>query len=242
MADPHQTLEESLDRITSGIVERFDAMSPARDFAVNHGRQVIRAAANTIRALHRAEFYEAESLLDNARSLLDGIRKTTAPYPTIYWAGYVQDAMKEYAEAAITFAVLQSLPLPTPESLTVEDAPWLNGLAEAASELRRDTLDALRTGDTHRAESLLATMDSMYGAAVTIDFPDAVTGGLRRTTDQLRGVLERTRGDVTLSIRQDRLEHVLTETESRYRSETMASSGSSIIEKSAHGMKRPLSK
>lgn len=195
------------------IIGRFDAMSTARDSAITDGRQVIRLAANAIRALHRGE--DASDLLGKARSMMDSIVEETRPYPNLFWAGYVQDAMKEYAEAEITSALLNGGPIPTPGDLRVEDAAWLNGLAEAASELRRDVLDALRRDETGRAEDLLQEMDAVYSVLVTVDFPDAVTGGLRRTTDQFRGVLERTRGDVTMSVRQSRLEHALREAEAR---------------------------
>lgn len=209
MTQQADALERSLDQATSGIIQRFDALSTARDHAVTHGRQVIRHAANAVRAMHRGDQDDASMLLREARALLDTIRATVSPYPSVYWAGYVQDAMKEYAEAEITAAILRYAVLPTPETLAIEDAPWLNALAEAASELRRDTLDALRANDIARAEALMTAMDAIYGSLVTVDFPDAVTGGLRRTTDQLRAVLERARGDVTVAVRQDRLERAL---------------------------------
>jgi translin len=214
------TSAESFDQCTHQLIDhiqdiigRFDAMSTARDSAITDGRQVIRLAANAIRSLHRGE--DASDLLGKARSMMDSIVEKTRPYPNLFWAGYVQDAMKEYAEAEITSALLSGDPIPTPGDLRVEDASWLNGLAEAASELRRDVLDALRRDETGRAEDLLQEMDAVYSVLVTVDFPDAVTGGLRRSTDQFRGVLERTRGDVTMSVRQSRLEHALRETESR---------------------------
>lgn len=191
------------------VVLRLDAMHAAREQAVNSGRQVIRISANAIRALHRDDVAAATELLDAAATMLQGMRESTATHQGVYWAGYVQDAMKEYAEAAITGAILQGRPLPTPAALDVEDGPYLNGLAEAASELRRDCLDALRGHDTARAERLLERMDAVYASLVTVDYPEAITGGLRRRTDQLRAVLERTRGDVTLAIRQDRLEQAL---------------------------------
>lgn len=207
------TTPDDLAHAVGEIIARFDAMSTARDAAVTDGRQVVRLAANAVRALHRGD--DASVLLAEARSLLSSIREKTAPYPNIYWAGYVQDAMKEYAEAEITAALLSGTAVPDAPALQVEDAAWLNGLAEAASELRRDTLDALRQDDTSRAEHLLSLMDSVYSVLVTVDYPDAVTSGLRRTTDQFRGVLERTRGDVTMSVRQSRLEHALREAEGR---------------------------
>lgn len=195
------------------IICRFDAMGVVRDTAITDGRQLIRLAANSIRALHRGD--DASDLLEKARVMMDSIVEKTKPYPNLFWAGYVQDAMKEYAEARITSALLNDERIPTPADLRVEDAAWLNGLAEAASELRRDVLDALRSDETGRSEDLLQAMDDVYGVLVTVDFPDAATGGLRRTTDQFRGVLERTRGDVTMSVRQSRLEHALREAEDR---------------------------
>lgn len=194
------------------IVRRFEASSAIRDRAIAEGRHLVRLSANSIRATHRGEPEEAEALLAEARARLAALAADLAPYPAIYWAGYVQDAAKEVAEAAITLAVVGGRPVPGPEALGVEDAAWLNGLAEAASELRRQVLDRLRGNDLPRAEALLAAMDEVYAALVTIDFPDAITGGLRRSTDQLRAVLERTRGDVTVAAVQDRLRAALRDT------------------------------
>jgi len=203
----------------SGAVEevmfRLEAVHAAREQAVNSGRQVIRMSANAIRALHRDEASTATELLDAAATMLKDMRDATAAHQGVYWAGYVQDAMKEYAEASITAAILHGRPIPTPADLHVEDGAYLNGLAEAASELRRDCLDGLRGNDTAGAERLLEQMDAVYASLVTVDYPDAITGGLRRRTDQLRAVLERTRGGVTLSIRQDRLEQALRQENSR---------------------------
>lgn len=206
------TTSPDLNDLVADTISRMSQLASARDTAVNTSRQIVRSSANAIRALHRGE--DASALLAEARRLLDQVMAETRPYPTVYWAGYTQDAMKEYAEAAITRALLSRDEIPSAESIGVEDTAWLNGLAEAASELRRDTLDALRADDTDQAEYLLSTMDQIYGVLVTIDFPDSITGGLRRTTDQFRGVLERTRGDVTMSVRQARLERALREAES----------------------------
>lgn len=212
----HQPLQQ----VADDIIRRFETMGSARDQAVTQGRQVVRLAANAVRAMHRESFEQATSLLGEASALLAEMREITTPFPGVYWAGYVQDAMKEYAEAALTLAMLRNDPLPGPLDLQVEDGAYLNGMAEAASELRRDTLDALRANEIDRALSLMASMDNVYSVLVTIDFPDAVTGGLRRTTDQLRAVLERTRADVTVAVRQHRLEQALQAAEKRWTSES----------------------
>lgn len=198
-----------LGETTAAILERMGQASAIRDQVLADGRQAVRWSANSIRAAHRGNREEAETELEQARTLIAKLRKDTRDHAAIYWAGYAQDAMKEYAEAAITNAVLRGQPIPTPAALEVEDAAYLNALAEAASELRRDVLDCLRRDELERAVRLLETMDEIYGELIAIDFPDAITGGLRRTTDALRAVLERTRGDLTITINQRRLESAI---------------------------------
>jgi translin len=198
-----------LETIGAGIIERLTAINEVRDRALGDCRQVVRWSANSVRASHRGDFDEAASELGEARKLAQSVFAYTRDVPNVYWAGYVQDAMKEYAEAAITNAIIRDRDIPTPADLGVEDAAYLNALAEAASELRRDTLDLLRGDDLDRAVAMLATMDEIYAMLVSIDFPDAITGGLRRTTDSLRAVLERTRGDLTVTINQRRLERAV---------------------------------
>ncbi|MCS6937944.1 MAG: haloacid dehalogenase, partial [Roseiflexus sp.] len=168
-------------------------------------RALTRQCANTIRAVHRREFAEAAALLTEAGASARALRESLASHPDLLYAGYSQDALKEYAEAALVYAFLHGDPPPDAESLGVDAAAYLNGLAEAASELRRAILDNLRTGATARSVELLSIMEDIYSLLITVDYPEAVTGGLRRTTDALRAVLERTRGDVTAAIRQDHL-------------------------------------
>jgi translin len=204
---------ESLAQIGVAIIERFETTNAARDRALNEGRQITRLSANTIRAIHRAEFVDAQKSLSEARALLQGLIEHLSEHPNLYWQGYVQDATKEFSEACITMAMVRGEKLPSPAELGVEDAPYLNGLAEAASELRREILDNLRAGNSSRASSLLDIMDDVYDLLVSIDFPDGITGGLRRTTDQLRAVLERTRNDLTLTLTQERLQAALRDAE-----------------------------
>ncbi len=194
-----------LESIGPALLQRLDAQNQLRDRALNEGRQVVRMSANAIRATHRHEFDAAAELFEQARTLLHSLLDDLATHPGIRWAGYVQDPMKELAEAAITLALVTGQPIPTPEQLGVDDPPYLNALAESASELRRQILDAVRENEFERGEQLMARMDEIYGFLVTVDFPDGLTGGLRRTTDALRAVLERTRGDLTITGAQRRL-------------------------------------
>lgn len=185
-------MDATLDRIAGEIIARFERTSAVRDSALAAGRQAIRACANAIRELHRGEIEPARRGIEAATTLLDHVRGETASEPSVFGAGYVQDAMKEYAEARILFAIVTGEPLPSPTDLGVHDAPYLNGLAEAASELRRLILHLLHGDDVASVERLLATMNAIYDLLIAVDFPDAITGGLRRSADQLRAVLERT--------------------------------------------------
>ena len=159
--------------------------------------------------MHRQEFEQATGLLQSARSLLDEVEQAVAEHNELSYTGFVRDAQKEFAEGSITLALITGKKLPDPTELKVDDAAYLNGLGEAVGELRRYLLDSMRQGDLSRGEELLSAMDDIYSTLVTMDFPDAITGGLRHTTDMVRGVLERTRSDLSLAIRQKDLEERL---------------------------------
>lgn len=204
-----------LDAIAEEIQAVFEAKSAARDAAINQSRAVIQHCANAIRAIHRHEWDTAQNRLEVARQEADKLRAQVAEYADLYHSGFTQDALKEYVEACATYALVRGEVLPTPASLGAEHATYLNGLAEAASELRRQILDIIRKGHSGEAERLLEQMDTIYGVLLAFDFHDAITGGLRRRLDALRGVLERTRGDVTTSLRQQQLQAALVAFEER---------------------------
>lgn len=200
-----------LDAIVERVRGNFAAKHEAREAALAQCRDVIRLASLTIRAIHRDERETAGRLLADGRARLRAVRAALAGHPDIFYAGFVHDAEKEFAEAAVTVALVCGEPLPAPEDLEVEYAAYLNGLAEAVGELRRYLLDSLRHGDVEGCERYLHIMDEIYAVLVTIDYPDAITGGLRRSTDVARGILEKTRGDLTIAVRQRDLERQLAE-------------------------------
>lgn len=205
--DPLETIGETIRRV-------LEQKEQARNAAIEQSRALIRDCANAIRAIHRKEWDLVEERLQKTNEAADALRAGVRAYPDLYFSGYTQDALKEYVEAFITRALVRDLPLPSPEELGVEPDTYLNGLAEAASELRRHILDIIRHDEnTDEAERLLACMDAIYALLMTFDLSDAVTGGLRRQTDQLRGVLERTRGDLTITLRQQRLQEALSRVE-----------------------------
>ena len=195
--------------IAEKIHRTFESQTLVRDQALAQARQLTRHAAHAIRAIHRSEADLANENLGQARALVEGLKHDLAAFPDIFYAGYTQDAIKEFAEASITVALILNQSLPSPEDLNLEYATYLNGLAEVTGELRRRCLDILRQGYSQEAERLLACMDDIYNLLVTIDYPDAITHGLRRQTDLVRGIVERTRGDLTLSLREERLKQAL---------------------------------
>jgi len=196
----------ALELIGQSIYDALAAKQKSRDEALVLSRTAIRHCANSIRASHRGEADAAAGLLGKARDGVASLFAVVKDYPDLRYMGFVDDAQKEFAEASIVRALILSKALPSPEDLGVDLAPYVNGLAEAASEMRRYILDRVRQADFTRCEELLEAMDDIYQVLVAMDFPDAMTGGLRRTTDMLRGVLERTRGDLTVALRQRDLE------------------------------------
>lgn len=204
-----------LDSIAEQIRDQFEVVNSVRDSAYQQSRALTSVCARTIRAIHREEWDVTETLLAEAKEAAVRLIEGTGPYPNLYFAGYTQDALKEFVEANLTLALVRNRPLADPEELGVEQNTWLNGLAEAATELRRRILDIIRHGHSQEAERLLAEMDEIYSVLVTFDFNDSITGGLRRRTDTVRAVLERTRGDVTTSLRQAELEQALEALEAR---------------------------
>jgi translin len=197
------------DSLSAEFHKRLDEKMSAREAALPAARQAIRASANAIRAIHRGEGPEATRLLDEARAALDRGEKAVVDHPDVRWAGFLHDAQKEYAEARLTRAVVDGDGLPSPDELRVTVAAYLNGMAETIGELRRSVLDLLREGEVARAEELLGMMDEIYYLLVTIDYPDAITGNLRRWTDVARGIIEKTRGDLTTSLVQRDLREAL---------------------------------
>jgi translin len=200
-----------LDGLTRGFHDRFDAKVGARERALPAARRSIRASANAIRAVHRGESERARELIGESRAALDDGLDGVADHPDVRFAGYLQDAQKEYAEANITLALVTGSTLPTPSELDVEDAPYLNGMAEAIGEGRRHILDQLRQGEVERAASMLGTLEDLYGVLVTIDYPDPITLNLRRSTDVARSLIEKTRGDLAIASMQRNIERALDE-------------------------------
>jgi len=202
-------LTDNLDSIADQIRQSLSVRHEAREKVLPLCREATRHCSNAIRAVHRQEFDRAKELLESACKLLDTVKQAFTAYSEFSNTNFIRDAQKEFAEGYITLALVTGKQLPTPGELDIDPAAYLNGMGEAVGELRRYLLDSIRRDDLSQCEELLSAMDDIYSALVTMDFPDAITGGLRRTTDMVRGVLERTRSDLTLIVRQKDLENRL---------------------------------
>ncbi len=200
-----------LSEIGNRAIEQLTGRNRDREEGLSVSREVIRLSANAIRAVHRSDFDEARRLIDTGAARLQAAEHIRDDNPLIYNAGFMNDARKEFTEANVTLAVISGEAIPTAEKLGVDPPAYLNGMAEVIGELRRYILDSLRKDSVGRCEELMEVMDEIYGVLVTVDFPEAVTGGLRHTTDAMRAVLERTRGDLTIALRQRALESRLAE-------------------------------
>ena len=211
----------SLEDLSRSFHERFDAKTAARERALPSARRSIRASANSIRAIHRGELDRANELMAESRAAIEEGLAAVADHPDVRFAGYLQDAQKEYAEARITFALVNGTTVPGPDEVDVEDDPYLNGMAEAIGEGRRHVLDLLRSGDVARGEQILAALEDLYGVLVTMDYPDAITLNLRRSTDVARSLIEKTRGDLSIAFVQRDLHDAL----DRHRREVLGGEG-----------------
>ena len=204
-----KTIRTRLEEIVGEVCDRFEAADRARDQSLSQQRKIIKHCSLSIRALHRREWEEAEKLMGIARDLLNQAEDAVRDFPEIYYAGFLQDAQKEYAEARLTQSLILGDQLPTPGDISVDFAPYMNGMGEAVGEMRRYTLDRIRAGDLEESERILDIMDEIYCALIGLDYPDAITRGLRRNTDLARACLERTRGDLTNHFDRRRVERAL---------------------------------
>ncbi len=206
---------QELKPICDKIRENFDAKDAAREKGLTRSRAVIRNSANAIRSIHRGEYEEAVALMEESAGFLREVEEALKDHPDVRYAGFVHDAHKEHAEAHQTYALIRGEPLPDPDDFGVGYAAYLNALGEAVGELRRHALDRIRHNDKDWGDAILSAMDEIYSAMTSFDYPPAISGGLKRTADVTRSLIERTRGDVTNAIRQQRLETALIDLESR---------------------------
>lgn len=198
-------MDTGWEQIVEELRAHTQGMHEAREVGLARCRKLIQLSSKCIKHVHRRQFDTAEALLMEAKEMSVAAREALQPHPELYYAGYLHDADKEMVEAAAVLAIVHGRPYPGPDDLGARPMAYLNGMGEAASEVRRFALDEMRAGRHAEAESILSQMESIYDELNAFDFPDSMTGGLRRTCDSLRAVIERTRSDLTASVSQKSL-------------------------------------
>jgi translin len=204
-------LEETAERIRLEL----DGLHAIREKAFKLSREIVMSSSTAIKHMHRHDVEEARRQLAETAGLVTEMQEALAEAPWLGGGGFVGDSEKEYVEAAGVIACLSGEVVPTEVELGVSGAVWLNGLSEVVGELRRHVLDLIREGQPERAEASLSAMEDIYHMIMSFDYPDAITLGLRRRSDAARGMIERTRGDLTNALRQASLEKRLAELEER---------------------------
>lgn len=198
-------MDTGWDQQVVGLKNQAKEMHDAREQGLSACRLLIQTSARCIRHIHRHQFPEAETLLNEAKAIARKAQDVLRPFPALYYAGYLHDAEKEMVEASAVLAIVKETAYPGPEELGVGIMSYLNGMGEAASECRRFALDEVRKGRLEVAERILLHMEEIYDDLITFDYADSMTGGLRRTCDALRPVIERTRSDLTATASQREL-------------------------------------
>lgn len=201
----------NLQQVGERIRAHLSLKQAAREKALQICRQVILSSSTSVRAIHQGEYDSARKETNSARDLLTELSQNLSEHPDLLYSGFVHDAQKEYVEAKVLLILVSGEAIPDPDELGVFYVAYLNGLGEVTGELRRQMLDRIREGSPERGEEYLRLMDDIYALLVSINLPDAVTGNLRRTKDMVRGILERSRGDLTLALSQKGLERKLEE-------------------------------
>ena len=209
---------ESVDELAEAISRYFESKDEARERALKLNRVVIRKCGAAIRSIHREEFEKAEVLMNEAGSFLEEIRALLSDHTDVRYAGFVTNAEQEYAEARMVYSIITQNKTPAPDEIGVEMVGYLGGLGDTTGELRRHILDLIRKGRPEDGEPYLEAMEEIYHLLMLFDYPDAITGGLRRKSDMARSLLERTRGDLTNAIGQRKLEVQLAQLEAQRRS------------------------
>ncbi len=199
----------NLDQLEAEVRSELDEKFAARELALKNCRKIIQASSKAIRALHRGDVEAADGLLADGRALIDEAEAPLKEHRDIYHAGFFYDAVKEYAEAELTKALVLHQPLPLPSDLGLHAVPYLKGLGEAVGELRRRLLDQLRKGELAKGEATFTDMEIIHDLLAALDYPDGMTSSLRRTTDVARALIERSRADLTTTIVQERLRRQL---------------------------------
>ncbi len=139
--------------LAENMLSSFDAKDRAREESLKLSREAIRFCSTAIRSIHRGELKEAERHMDEAGAALQKIYGLLKEHQDIRYAGFVDGAEQEYAEARSVYSITTAQKILTPEEIGVDPVNYLGGLGDTTGELRRHILDLIREGRPRRAKS-----------------------------------------------------------------------------------------
>jgi len=193
------------EEIFANIDQNLSVIDTMREEVLQKTRLIVRKAAETIKAVHREEWDNAEKNIAEMRTALKSVGEQVKQHETLAKRNYVEISEQEFAEAAILYSLLHESQIKTPSDLQIPDLSWLLGLADVAGELRRHCLDAIRNGNMAVAEHMLELMEEIYQNLFSLDYPKGLLGGLREKTDAVRKMLQATRGELAIATHMARL-------------------------------------
>ncbi len=175
----------------------FDKLNDIREQSLTTSREIVRECSKSIRNIHRNDEVSAKEHIENARKKLENLKSISSDVSEISYAGYVLDAEREFVEAVMFYTFEVSGYIEPFNNFNVHPSSYIQGIGDTIGEWRRKALDHLRNLDIKKAETYLAIMEEGMGTLNELDYPDALTGGLRRYADNARSIIERTRSDIT---------------------------------------------
>ena len=187
---------KNLEKVVTKIEDGLDEKDQVRELALKSARAITRSAGGILRGLHKGQ--DGKSEYSELRKEVSKLSKLLSGHPELAHAGYVENALQEYAEAGIVQSILENGDVPSPQDLGVGDVPYLLGLGDSVGELRRLCLNELKSGKVAKANAFLEMMEDIYSALMRFDYPDAIVP-LRHKQDVARSLLEKTRGEVAVT-------------------------------------------
>lgn len=201
---------KNLEKAAAKIEAELDEKDQVREVALKSSRVIVRIAGGVMRGLHKG--VDPKKELKELREEISRLSSLLAEHPELERAGYVENALQEYAEVGIVMSLLETGDAPSPEELGIGSVPYLLGLGDCVGELRRFCLTELKAGKVARANNFLEMMEEIFSVLMRFDYPDAIVA-IRHKQDNARSVLEKTRGEVAVAASarslQERLEEVL---------------------------------
>jgi translin len=203
-----------LNKIFSELSETLDKLDQDREIILKLSRKVIRDCSIAIKSIHRKEFDQYRERLLNVKETHKELLELVNRNPGVFLK-HLKTPEQEYAEAVAFYSITSKEPLPLPSDLDIKPLNYALGLADVIGELRRYTLDNIRNSIVEDLNYVLESMDDIYTQLFSIDYPSGLTQDLRKKTDQARSIIEKTRGDVSISLQMSDLKRCMEERERR---------------------------